>query len=247
MNEHDIQTVACATVWLDTSNDVPARPGARGDDIPTSRARRRPAAAPHTDAHPTLALYSTAAGETARAASPLATQERAMGTRTRTALGIAKATARVAGAAMILTAAFGLGRMTARGAEPERAPRQALAADGEAALAAAATGADDGTDDGSPATATLARAASSQMPGRAPGQTPDQAPFDTADVAVASDATPARAVEALARGEYARALALYRALAALHPHDAAYAAIVDTLARKIEARCAPGATGSCDG
>ena len=46
------------------------------------------------------------------------------------------------------------------------------------------------------------------------------------------------AVEALARGDYAVAHALYAALAAQRPHDAALVAVAGILADRIEARCA---------
>jgi hypothetical protein len=234
MSEHEAATLARATVWLDTSNDAPTKRGERLEAVETasSPAFEAPpenletARYPRRDEPETAVLDRTSAFaafeslQTDRLEqAPLAGRWLSLANRARRHAERWLVLAACAGA---LAVAFALGRATAsRPAKPS--PRAVVHA------------------------ATSANAnAPKPLEKSKPAVEPTAAKPAPADGLNAD--TPS-AVDALARGEYDRALALYRSLANQHPNDAAFTAIVKVLGARQGARCPDAQTGGplCDG
>jgi hypothetical protein len=234
MSEHEAATIARATVWLDTSNDAPTKRGERLEAAETAsspgyaapREDLETARYPRTDKRETAGLDRTsvfAAFESLETdkldQAPLVDRRLSRAARARRH---AKRWLALAACVAALVGAFALGRATAsRPAEPS--PRAVM----HAAPSANAK-APKPLEESKPAV---------ELTTAKPG------PAD----AVIADAPSA--VDALARGEYGRALALYRSLADQHPNDAAFTAIVNVLGARQGARCQDAQTGGppCDG
>jgi hypothetical protein len=230
MTEHDAPTVARATLWLDTSSDTSTRRADSLEECATLAFERRslepaapeaPPGAPAPSLRPaeTIALdresafaafEASATSTFTIAAGALATSQPKGGAGRWRSIGSHGVAMAVGAGALACVLALG------RGDAPERAERPA---------------------DRPPAKQVAAIAAA--QPASAPSQA--HAPPSTdgsAAIKGAVDATLSGAVEALARGDYAAAHALYAALAAQRPHDAALVAVATLLNDRIEARCA---------
>jgi hypothetical protein len=97
--------------------------------------------------------------------------------------------------------------------------------------------------------AKQAAAVPSAQPAGGPSRAQAAASIDgRAMIDGAANATLSGAVDALARGDYAAAHALYAALAGQRPHDAALVTVASILAGRIDARCASDASKgtACD-
>ena len=226
-SEHDAPTVARATVWLDTSNDAPTkraervgdRDGDGGDrDGATAATVALEAAVDEvaTTRYRSPELPQTEELHAMTALEPFAT---AASDRLGPASGIERRSARAAllrrtgeRAAALFACALALAGAFVLGRSTHARPAAAAPYERRA-----------------PARASVARSS-------APTAAPEPIPAATADAPSPTVDTRA-AVEALASGDYDRALALYRALAGRHPNDAAFAAIVKRLGARRSARC----------
>lgn len=222
MTEHDVPTVACATLWLDTSSQTTTRRSEHLDECATLAFERPPqpelqsdvparpappAATAVLDRAQLIAAIDHHVTDELGREPPLARQLCARRTITRNVA--THALALIVGAA--LSAAWL--------AVPHPQPAAALA---------------------EPPASQPAQAAPSAA--KAPArQEPEP---DAAAPSPIADASQSRAVDALARGDYVVARAQYEALARQHPNDAALSAVAALLAARASDRCAEG-NGSC--
>jgi len=226
MTEHDAPTVARATIWLDTSSDTPTRPrdfGPSFDNQKTMALERPPLATPTFSSANAFAAFQNSGTETFERAEVPRPMWLRLAKQSRSSRAIASLFV-----AALVAAAFAVGQLTASSSRSEviaSPPRIAS----PPALAASAT-------------------PKPVAPPAAP------TPAEPTPVAQPSSKAPAHAsereaVEALARGDYPRALVFYRALADEHPHDAAFAAIERLLSDRVNAPCASGERkgGPCGG
>jgi hypothetical protein len=243
MSEHDAPTVARATLWLDTSSDTSTRRADSLEECATlafERGSLEPAApaAPPTVPEPALrsaktmaldresafaAFEASATGTLATAQCPAITSWTGQRGRWRSFVSHGVATA---GGAAALACVLALGRSDA----PARAKRvHEHSAEQQPAKQAAAV--------------------PSAQPAGGPARAQAAASIDgSAMIDGAANATLSGAVDALARGDYAAAQALYAALAGQRPHDAALVTVASILAGRIDARCAGDASKgtACD-
>ena len=223
MIEHDAPTVARATLWLDTSNETSTRRAECFEDCATL-AFERPALEPATADVPSAPPASLA--------QPAVT----MAHDRENVFAAFEASATSTFAAMSAPAAThdALGQRARWRSITSHAIAMAL---GAASVACVLTLRPSGPAPRAIPVAPRASAVSSQQVAKAqPPATPP--PSVDASRHGAVDATLSGAVEALARGNYAVAHALYAALAAQRPHDAAIAAVAGILSDRIAARCA---------
>lgn len=227
MSEHEAPTVARATVWLDTSNDVPTKRGERLDETETAPAieleasldelettRFRRGALAETAALDAKTSFAAFASVDTDVLDQTLLVEQRLARAARVRMRARRALA-LLGCVAALAAAFALGRQSASWRAQPSQPRIAA-----------------------PASVTAA-----PRPARVPASSPRdrKEPVDL-------DADIPNAVEALARGDYDRALGLYTSLARQRPNDAALAAIVKLLGTRQSARCtAQRGEASCGG
>jgi hypothetical protein len=236
MNEHDAPTVARATVWLDTSNETKTRPSELSDELATTRVRMRASSQPSE--HETVVLErAPAPPDTAWdrssvfAAFEQCTTEsfaRAVPTRSESVhLPMARPSPRAVAGSLslaVVALAFWVGQLSAPETKPTVAPR---------------------LDPADPAP----QSAPAAMPDAGAAEPSKPATEGAADHAAPVAGSTKAAVDALARGDYPRALALYEALAAHRPHDAALALIAALLSSRAKAHClgSTQAEGPCGG
>jgi hypothetical protein len=234
MTEHDAPTVARATLWLDTSSETSTRRADSLEECATLAFERRslepaaPEAPPGTpapglrsaetmalDRASAFAAFEASATSTfATAQCPAATSQSNGGAgrwRSIVSHGVAMA---VGAGALACVLALGRGDAPPRTKRAHERPAEQPPAKQAVAVSAA-------------------RPASGPPQAQVPARTDGSAAIDGA-----TDGTLSGAVEALARGDYAAAHALYAALAVQRPHDAALVAVATILADRIEARCA---------
>lgn len=228
MSEHDAATVARATVWLDTSNETGTRPTARVDDCETL-AFEAPASEPPTtvfdDSEAPDAKAVLDRSRACRAFAGDATGELEAASERRDQLArrrvIAKHVATHALAFALGAAVLGLTLQlkSARAGIPKLAQRPA-------------------------------HIRSAPQPPAMPASKPAKPKGPLQAAPALSNAPPpalGRAVDALARGDYAAASRMYGALAAARPNDAPLAAVASILASRASAACSEGSKDpSCE-